>query len=366
MSLMARMKKASFVNNASELSKSEIFKGTELISTPIPMLNVAFSGKLDGGFGRGLHQFAGPSKHFKSNMSLVLCKAFLDKYEDGLLIFYDSEFGSTEDYFETAGIDPSRVLHVPIADIEELNFDLNKKLEEISKEDKVMIYVDSIGNLASRKEAQDALDAKSVTDMTRAKSLKGMFRIITPKLTLKDVPMLCVNHSYQSIEMYSKTIVGGGTGIEYSSHTVLVMGKRQIKEGSELTGFEFVLNANKSRFIKERSVIPITVTFEGGIDPYSGLLDVAVATGHVVRPNNRTYLRNINGVLDEDTKWTRKQLNCGEFWDDILADETFKDAVYKMYSLTSSSSFNLEEDGTLRIEDQADIKFDPETGEILE
>lgn len=362
-SLMARMKKASFVKNASELSDSALFKNNDLVTLPVPAMNVAFSGKLDGGFGRGLYQLAGPSKHFKSNMALVLCRAFLDKHDDGMLIFYDSEFGSTEDYFETAGVDASRVLHVPVTTVEELNFDLNKKLEEITKEDKVMIFLDSIGNLASKKEAEDALNEKSVADMTRAKTIKSLFRIVTPKLTVKDITMLVINHSYMTQEMYSKTVVSGGTGIEYSSNAIFTIGKRQVKDGSDLVGFEFVMNAHKSRYIKERSAIPITVTFDGGIDRFSGLLDMAIATGHVARPNNRTYLRKINGVIDEETKWTKRDLNCAEFWDDLLADESFKLAVQEMYSLTSPKTFSIDEKGEAKLDD---ISFDPETGEIFE
>ncbi len=36
----------------------------------------------------------------------------------------------------------------------------------------VIIVVDSVGNLASKKEVDDALEGKSVADMTRAKQMK--------------------------------------------------------------------------------------------------------------------------------------------------------------------------------------------------
>lgn len=169
--------------------------------------------------------------------------------------------------------------------------------------------------------------------------------------------------SHNTMEMYSKKVVSGGQGWVLSSNSIFIMGKRQVKDGSELAGFEFVMNTDKSRFIKEKSSIPITVTFDGGIDRFSGLLDVAVATGHVVRPNNRTYLRKINGVLDEETKWTKRDLNCAEFWDDIINDESFKSAVQEMYSLTSPKTFSIDEKGEATLED---VSFDPETGEIFE
>lgn len=360
-SIMERMKKASFVESAAALSSSEFFKGTDLVAMPVYMMNVAFSGTLDGGFMRGLHQLAGPSKHFKSNMALVLCKAFQDKYKDGIILFYDSEFGATPEYFETAGIDNSRVFHIPITNIEELNFDLNKKLDELTKKDKVMIFVDSIGNLASKKEVEDVKNEKSVGDMTRAKTLKSLFRIVTPKLTTKDIPMVCINHTYDTQEMYSKKVVSGGTGIEYSSHTVFIIGKRQVKEGTELTGFEFVLNVNKSRFIKEKSAIPITVTYDGGVDRFSGLLDVALETGHVEKPKNGWFTRP--GV-EGDRNWRRADTSSDDFWDPLLKDQSFKDAVQQMFSLTSPKTFTI--DGEDGVEEIDGVKIDKATGEIIE
>jgi len=130
------------------------------------------------------------------------------KYEDGVVLFYDSEFGTPQSYFETFGIDLDSVIHTPITDVEELKHDIMKQLKGIEREDKVFILVDSIGNLASKKEVEDALDGKSVADMTRAKQLKSLFRMVTPHLTLKDIPMAVVNHTYKEIGMFPKDIVG--------------------------------------------------------------------------------------------------------------------------------------------------------------
>lgn len=195
-SLMARMKKASFVEKAAVMNESAFFKGEELIPLPVPMMNIAYSGKLDGGFGPGMHLICGPSKHFKSNLALVLVKAYLDKFDDGVIIFYDSEYGSLPSYWEAAGIDVGRVLHVPIKSMEDLKFDIMKKLEEIKDGDRVMIYVDSLGNLASKKELDDALKESSAADMTRAKVGKGLARMITPYLQDLKIPMVAIQHTY--------------------------------------------------------------------------------------------------------------------------------------------------------------------------
>ena len=62
-----------------------------------------------------------------------------------------------------------RVLHTPITNVEELKFDLIKQFEELDRDDNVIVVIDSIGNLASKKELEDALSEKSVADMSRAK-----------------------------------------------------------------------------------------------------------------------------------------------------------------------------------------------------
>jgi hypothetical protein len=210
MSLLDRMLKSGNIKSASVLSKSSFFNAKEVIPTELPILNIAFSGSLDGGLLPGLTVVAGASKSFKTMLSLYCMKAYLDMYKDGVAILYDSEFGITPDYIQSFEIDINRVIHIPIENVEQLKFDIVQRLGEIEKKDKVFIMIDSIGNLASKKEVEDAENEKSVADMSRAKSLKSLFRIITPHLTTKHVPCLAINHIYQSIEMFSKPVVSGG------------------------------------------------------------------------------------------------------------------------------------------------------------
>lgn len=209
-SLMDRIKKNTTIKASSVLSDSSFFDVSDLTQTTIPAVNIALSGSADGGFGSGLILWAGPSKHFKTNFTLLMMKAYLDKYPEAIALFYDSEFGTPQSYFESFGIDTSRVMHTPVANIEEFKFDIMKQLEEIKKGDRVFIALDSAGNIASKKEVDDAMEGKSVADMTRAKSLKSCFRMITPHLTLKQIPMVVVNHTYQTQEMFSKAVVSGG------------------------------------------------------------------------------------------------------------------------------------------------------------
>jgi hypothetical protein len=176
MSLLDKLQKNSTVKLTSTLNKSKIYGKKDMVPTDVPMINVALSGRIDGGLTPGLTMLAGPSKHFKTAFSLLMATAFLKRYKDGVILFYDSEFGTPQSYFESFGIDLGRVIHTPITDVEELKFDIMKQLEGLDREDKVCIIIDSIGNLASKKEVDDALDGKSVADMSRAKAIKSIFR----------------------------------------------------------------------------------------------------------------------------------------------------------------------------------------------
>jgi RecA/RadA recombinase len=210
MSLLEKLKKNSTIKATAILSESTIYGKKDMIQTKVPMINVAMSGSIDGGMTPGLTVIAGPSKHFKTAYSLLLAAAFLDKYKDGVILFYDSEFGTPDSYVSGFGLDPNRIVHSPITNIEELKFDVMQQLDALERKDKVLILIDSIGNLASKKEVDDALDGKSVADMSRAKQLKSLFRMITPHLTIKDIPMVVINHIYMEQGMFPKAIVSGG------------------------------------------------------------------------------------------------------------------------------------------------------------
>ena len=333
MSLMSKLQKASKIGATSILADSPIFEEKELINTGVPMINVALSGDMDGGLTSGLTVLAGPSKHFKTSFALLMASAYLQSKKNAVMLFYDSEFGSPQSYFTQFGIDTNRVLHTPIANVEELKFDLVAQLENIDKKDDVIIVIDSIGNLASKKELEDAINEKSVADMSRAKALKGLFRMCTPYLAMKNIPMLAINHTYQEIGLFPKAIVSGGTGIYYSADNIWIIGRRQVKKGTEIQGYDFIINVEKSRFVKEKSKIPISVTWEGGIDPYSGLLDVALAGGYVTKPSNGWYAKVDRSTGEIATKVREKDTRQEEFWTDLLVDEEFKAFVRNGYQI---------------------------------
>lgn len=346
MSIMDKLKKNSKVKHTSVLSESKFFNEKDMVPTDVPMMNVALSGSIDGGLAPGLTVLAGPSKHFKTSFALIMASAYLKKYPEAVLLFYDSEFGSPQAYFETFGIDPERVLHTPITNVEELKFDLIGQLEELDRNDKVCVVIDSVGNLASKKELEDAINEKSVADMSRAKALKGLFRMTTPYLNMKDIPLIAVNHTYMEIGLFPKAIVSGGTGIYYSADNIWILGRQQDKQGTEIKGYHFVINVEKSRYVKEKSKIPISVSWDGGVASHSGLLDVALAGNYVAKPSNGWYCRvdrDTGELLDPKVRQT-ETLNP-DWWQPILNDTDFKEFVKEKFAIggTISNELDLEE-----------------------
>jgi len=339
MSLLDKLKKNSTIKDTAVLSRSIFFEEKDMIQTMIPAVNVALSGSLDGGFTPGLTMWAGPSKHFKTAFSLIMAKAYQDKYPDAVILFYDSEFGTPQSYFENFGIDKERVVHTPITDVEQLKFDIMNQLTNIERGDRVMILIDSIGNLASKKEVEDAIEQKSAADMTRAKQIKSLFRMVTPHLTLKDIPMVVVNHTYMEIGMFPKAIVGGGTGSYYSADNIYILGRQQEKDGADLVGYNYIINVEKSRYVREKARIPVTVRFDGGVSRYSGLLDMALESGHVIKPSNGWYSRvNTDTGEVEAKKWRLADTDTAEFWSSILEQTSFKDWVRENYSFGAIST----------------------------
>lgn len=328
MSLMSHLLSLGSIPSTT-LDESDLFNKKDDITTDVPIINVAFSGRLNGGLTSGLTVLAGESKSFKTLLSLHCMKAYFNKYPDSAALFYDSEFGSTPAYLAQFGLPLDRIIHIPIQSIEQLKFDIRKRLEGIERGQKVFVMVDSLGNLASKKEDEDALEGKSVADMSRAKAIKSLFRIITPHLTIKDIPCIVINHIYKEMGMYPKSIVSGGTGVMYSANQVFIITRAQEKEGEELVGYRFTLNVEKSRFVKEKSRMTFIAKHDSGIQKYSGLWDLAEEAGLIQNQSKGWY--SINGgkskcratEIEEDT----------EFWENLINNEEFKQYVENKFIL---------------------------------
>lgn len=363
MSLAKKLLSNSRISRTTMLTESSLADESYLCITDTPIVNMALSGHFDGGLRSGMGILAGPSKHFKTLLGLHIIANYMIENPDAVMLFYDSEKGASLDYISSAGIDLDRVVRVPIKNVEELKFDLTHQFDTLSKEkadnpkkyvEKLVVFIDSIGNLASKREADNALNENSAADMTRAKELKSLFRVVTPYLEELNVPMVAVNHTYDTLEMFSKTVMSGGQGPMLSADWVFIMGKRQLKEGKDVIGSEFVLNIEKSRTVKERSKLPLAVSFASGIDKWSGLLELAKLGGFLTSKGPWWYPT----WLGEDKPVKKSQMDDA-FWQSLLDHEPFCKYCTGLYKLNAGSDVSTED------VDFDDLEVDKETGEIL-
>lgn len=349
--LMKRMLKNSKIGLTAELEKSILARAKTHTDLGVPMMNVAFSGDLDLGFSESsITVWAGKSKHFKTLFSLIQAKRYMDTYPDAILLFYDNEFGSPIDYFTAVDMDKSRIIHSPIVTIEELKEDIVNQLDGIFYGDHVFIIIDSVGNVASTTEYENAQKGHDAADMgKRQKALKSLFRIVTPMLAIRQIPLSVINHTYSTMSMYSTEVVSSGQGPFYSASSIFIIGKQQEKgtgkEEKKTVAYNFIIKVEKSRTVKEGSKIPITVSVKGGgLSTYSGLLDEALESGHVIKPKNARFSRvNMETGEVEETQFKESQTNTLDFWNPILTNQKFKDFITNKYRLSNGKILGDEE-----------------------
>lgn len=335
---------------AAALNESKFFKNDEeFVDVGIPLLNLALSSDINKGLVGGITTIAGESKRFKTLFGLYMVQAYQKKYPESSVIFYDTEFGTPRDYLEQFDLDWSRVVHVPINDVEELRHELSSTLNML-KEDyknnkniKLMVFIDSIGNLASRKETVDAIDGKNKADMTRAKALKSFFRITTSTLKMLRIPLIAINHTYKDQSgpnpMYAATIVSGGQGITLASDNIWIITRRNSKNSTGLLGYDFIINIDKSRFVKEKSQFPITVHFDKGLFKYSGLADIATKLNIIKKEKSgkQTYF------CYKDLKCLGKNIDSNdEFWKNVFENNENVEKINGAFALKNKTSFTIE------------------------
>jgi len=258
------------------IDKSTFSKIDEFIGTGNYLLNACLSGSLFGGIPNNRSVcFAGPSGTGKTFLMLnVIRQAQQMGYQ---IIFYDSETAVDIDIINKFGIDPTKFRYEPCNTIQEFRTSitnlvsiLNEQKRKGLETPKVMVCLDSLGNLASQKEIEDAMSGSDKADMTRAKTIKSLFRILGTQLAECKIPFLFTNHTYSGQSFIPVVTAGGGTGPEYFASIILFLSKAQLKEGSEKAGIVVTAKPNKNRFAKPMP-IKFIIHFDKGMNPYIGL-----------------------------------------------------------------------------------------------
>ena len=268
---------------------------TTYVDTGSYIFNALVSGSLFGGLpSNKVTALAGESSTGKTFFALSVVRNFLDANPDGGVIYFESESAISREMIETRGIDSKRMIIMPVGTIEEFRTQACRILDKYMKEPKdervpMLFVLDSLGMLSTSKEMEDVANDKQVRDMTKSQLIKGAFRVLTLKLGQAQVPMIVTNHTYDVIGSYvPQKEMGGGTGLKYAASTIIYLGKKKEKDGTEVVGNIIKCEAKKSRLTKEGSKVETRLYFdERGLDRYYGLLELGEQYGVFTRKGNR-------------------------------------------------------------------------------
>ena len=275
-------------NEFASLASEGITAGdvTSFIDTGSYSFNALLSGSIYGGLpGNRITAIAGEAATGKTFFALGILKNYLDKDKDAGVVLFESENAVSKDMIEARGVDSKRVVVVPVSTVQEFRSQaikiLDKYLEQEEKDRQPLMFVlDSLGMLSTTKEMTDTAEGKETRDMTRSQIVKSTFRVLTLKLGQANVPMLMTNHTYDVIgSMFPQKEMGGGSGLKYAASTIIYLGKRKEKIGTEVIGNIIHCKIYKSRITKENAQVDVKLTYKKGLDKYYGLLELGEEAG---------------------------------------------------------------------------------------
>ena len=254
----------------------------EFIDTGSYALNALLSGSINGGLpANKITAIAGESATGKTFFLMGMCKNFLDKNPDGGVIYFESESAITKQMVIDRGIDPERMVILPVTTVQEFRTQSLKVLDSYINQDTSMrrplfLALDSLGMLSTTKEVEDTAEGKETRDMTRAQVLKAAFRVLTLKLGKAKVPMVVTNHTYDVVgSMFPTKEMGGGSGLKYAASSIIYLSKKKEKDGTEVVGNIIHCKNFKSRLTVENKMVDVRLTYNKGLDRYYGLLELA-------------------------------------------------------------------------------------------
>ena len=251
------------------------------IDTGSYVFNALLSGSIHGGLpSNKITALAGESSTGKTFFVMGIVKNFLDANPDAGVIYFESESAITKQMIVDRGIDPKRMVIVPVTTVQEFRTQAIKVIDTYLAQNEadrkpMFLCLDSLGMLSTTKEVEDTTDGKETRDMTRAQVLKAAFRVLTLKLGKAKIPMVVTNHTYESMGLFSTKEMGGGSGLKYAASSIVYLSKKKEKDGTEVVGNIIHCKNHKSRLTVENKMVDVRLTYDKGLDKYYGLLELA-------------------------------------------------------------------------------------------
>jgi len=319
---------ASLVSDGVEAGDVDSF-----IDTGSYIFNALLSGSIYGGLpANKITAIAGESATGKTFFIMGMVKSFLDDNPDAGVLYFESESAITKQMVIDRGIDPKRMVIIPVTTVQEFRTQAIKILDlYLAKNEAdrkpIMLCLDSLGMLSTTKEVEDTSDGKETRDMTRAQVLKAAFRVLTLKLGRAKVPMVVTNHTYDSMgSMFPTKEMGGGSGLKYAASSIIFLSKRKDKDGKDVVGNIVHCKNHKSRLTIENKMVDVRLSYDKGLDKYYGLLELAIkynifkqVSTRIELPDGKTQFGKtiINNPEEYFTEEVMKQL-------DEAAEKEFK------------------------------------------
>ena len=275
-------------NEDAKLAEGGVFGDVAgYIDTGSYSLNALLSGSIYGGFPSNKRLvYAGSSGVGKTLFLLQIAKSFLNKNEENVIVYFDSEGSITKEQLEQFDIDTARFIVIPVTTIEDFRTQAVRVLDSYQErygkgsETRMLIALDSLGNLSSKKEIGDITDGKDARDMTKAQLNRGAFRVIGLKCSVLNVPLVITNHTYDVVGAYVPTKeISGGDGLKYVADQIVMLSKSKLKDEKdtkEIIGAIIKAKLYKSRQTIEQKEVETRLFFDKGLDKYYGLVDIAV------------------------------------------------------------------------------------------
>lgn len=363
----------------------------EWISTGNYILNACMSGDIYKAIPTGrVVTFSGTSGAGKSFLACSCCR---EAQKLGYIpIYLDSEGAIDSDFVKRLGVDPTKMIIKKVNTIMETSqfiANLCDKLQEqqdkFGQHDKVIIVLDSLGNLTSEKEREDTLSGSQKADFTKAKDTKAMFRVCATPIAKLQIPWIVVNHVYQSMSFIPQNIQAMGSGIVYNASITIELSAAKLedkendtaakaRQGSDAGTKNGVLVTAKP--VKSRFCRPIKIKFQIPYfkkpNPFVGLEQFMTWENSGVCRGNLLTQKEYDKLSDGDKKkvytWTTdagetfyclpkdtaryivvKHLNAQvpftDFWSDKVFTPEYLDyinenVIHPMFQLPDQSAFD--------------------------
>ena len=264
---------------ASKVSDGMLGRVNDYIDTGSYILNALLSGSIHRGLpSNKITAFAGESATGKTFFLLGIVKQFLADNPSGGVLYFESESALTPEMIEERDIDSKRFIQLPVSTIQEFAQQASRVVDKHieNSEAPLLLCLDSLGMLSTAKEVGDITEGADKVDMTKARIVKGTFRVLTLKLAKAGIPLLVTNHTYKQVgAMFPQDIMGGGSGLQYAASSIVFLSKRKEKVGTDVIGNVIHCKNFKSRLAKENKKIDVLLTYDQGLNRYYGLLDLA-------------------------------------------------------------------------------------------